>query len=343
MRFRRQTIAALVLGLVGAACQHVAAQTDDRMGLRRPPSGPNRSSSISGRVNTPGGRPPGSPTKITLRTPRYTVSTVLTDQNGEFNFTNLPKDTYCLDVVGDSKIYRPTTECVVMERDPSLLQLTIYLKIKEDDAAANGKKAGERVVSVADLDPDVPPAAKQEFERAGKLKGAGETEEAIRRLREAITIYPRYQAARLSLASLYRRTKQTDEAIEQYQAILAVNEQSFAARLNLGVTLVETNKFREAAEQLAFAVGLDSADPQAHLYLGIARLGSDAVPAAYEELSKALILGDASYAVAHYYLAFVHLKRGERQEAAKQLNEYLAAAPQGELADDARALLGKLK
>lgn len=54
MRFRPPTIAVLVLGLVGAAFQSVAAQQgDDRLGIRRPPSGPNRSSSIAGRVTTP--------------------------------------------------------------------------------------------------------------------------------------------------------------------------------------------------------------------------------------------------------------------------------------------------
>lgn len=340
----RRILIALVFS--GIFCDASAMAQDDHSSLevRRPPAVLNKTSSISGRVTTPTGRPPDGPARITLRTARYTVSTSFTDKNGEFNFPNLVKDSYCLEVVGDKQFYKPTTECVQMEREPSLVQLTIYLKARDGGAEEKkNEKNGERVVAVADVDPQIPVEARQEYERALKLKEKGDTEEAIAAFKQAVTLYPRYQAAHHELGMLYRGLKQTDNAVMQFQAVLAVNERAFLSRLNLGITLVEANKFREAAEHLTLAQQLDSSHPQPHLYLGIAQLGTGELPAAYEELSKALILGDANYAVAHYYLAFVHLKRNERREAARELNEYLSTAPQSELADDARTLLAKLK
>ncbi|MEJ7708713.1 MAG: carboxypeptidase-like regulatory domain-containing protein [Pyrinomonadaceae bacterium] len=54
-----------------------------------------RNSSITGRVLTISGRPLGKGAKITLRTPRSSLNTSFTDDNGEFRFIALQRDTYC--------------------------------------------------------------------------------------------------------------------------------------------------------------------------------------------------------------------------------------------------------
>lgn len=305
-------------------------------------AGTARNSSITGRVLTVSGQPLGRGAKITLRTLRSPLTTSFTDDNGEFRFMSLQKDTYCLDVVADVKYFKPATECVRMERDPSVVQLTIYLNLK--DAAPEGKKkSGGHVVTVSELDQKVPAAAKKEYDIAVKSISQSETQRAVDHLKQALAIYPQYQLARNELGMQYRKLRQMDEASEQFKAALALNEDAFQPRLNLGMVLVEQKKFAEARDHLNRALKTDSANPAAHLYLGIAALGSDELSVAYEELSKTLILGDADFSIAHYYLAFIHLKRGERADALRELNTYLAASPEGELSDHARALAEKLK
>jgi len=49
------------------------------------------------------------------------------------------------------------------------------------------------------------------------------------------------------------------------------------------------------------------------LYFGIASLGNDDLGAAARELSRCLSIGEKEFAVAHYYLAQVHLKKRERE------------------------------
>jgi Tfp pilus assembly protein PilF len=79
------------------------------------------------------------------------------------------------------------------------------------------------------------------------------------------------------------------------------------------------------------------------LWLGIALLQNNELSGAERELMKTLMTGDPDLSVAHYYLAHVRLRRGDRKEAINELRAYLEKAPTGEQSSDARHLLEKLK
>ena len=53
-------------------------------------------------------------------------------------------------------------------------------------------------------------------------------------------------------------------------------------------------------------------------------------------------MGGDEYALAHFYLAQVYMKNGEREATISELKSFLATAPTGEEADRARQLLKEI-
>ncbi len=308
---------------------------------RNPPSGPPADSSgigsIAGRVVLPSGQPLSGRIKITLSTLSDPGMTLYTDTNGNFSFGNLRPGTYYVEAISENNIYEPTSEQVRLQRG---MRLSLVIPLRERAPVA-GKKPGA-VVSVAELDPDVPAAAKKEYDRATGLANSGKAEEAIEAYKKALSIYPNYLVAHNDLGVQYLNIKKIAEAAEEFGAAIEINSKAFNPRLNIGIAFVEQEKFLDAIEHLNQAISLDSSAPAPRLYLGIASAETDELVVAERELSVALSTGGPEYVIARYYLAQVHMKKGNRAQAVSELKAYLAQSPEGVLATRARKLLEKL-
>ncbi|HEV8487821.1 MAG TPA: DUF2012 domain-containing protein [Blastocatellia bacterium] len=293
---------------------------------------------ITGRVILPTGPPVNNRIRVTLSGPRVTSMTAFTDNKGRFVFGNVSDGIYTLEVMADSNVYEPVTQevRVIYGAHPGLI---IALKEKMGSA----RKSSANIISTAELDQNVPDAAKKEFEKGAHLSDKGKIQDAIECFRKAIAIYPNYLMALNNLGVQYIKLGKWPEAVEHFQAAIEINSKAFSPRLNLAIALIEQKKYAEAIEDLNQAISIDSASPGAHLYLGIASLGTEEVDQAERELSTALSLGGTSYSLAHFYLALAHMKRGEREQAIGALNAYLEKMPKGEKAPRARQLLERLK
>lgn len=294
--------------------------------------------SIAGRVVLPSGQPVGNRVRITLSTIRDPEMTIYTDNNGGFGFANLGEATYTLEVAADPKLYDLVTQEVRLLRGTQV-RLVINLK---DRSSAPARSAGT-VVSAAEVDPNVPAAAKKEYDRATKFVTEGKLTEAIQRYKRAIEIYSEYLMALNDLGVQYLKLKQYTDAAAQFEAAVDVSPKAFNPRLNLGIALVELKKFVDAIDHLRLASSIDTSSPAVHLYLGIALVETDEFEAATDELAKALSMGNAEYSVAHYFLAKAHMKKGERDEAVRELKMYLEKQPAGEYAARAKILLEQLQ
>ena len=173
--------------------------------------------------------------------------------------------------------------------------------------------------------------------------GKGDPQQVIEHLKRAIAAYPDYLMAHNDLGVQYLKLRQFDQAAEQLRLALKRDPKYFDSRLNLGLVFIEQKDYAGAIEQFNQAVSLDSARPTAHLWLGVALLQSNQLSGAERELMKTLMIGAADFPIAHYYLAHVRLRKGERQEAAYELKAYLENAPNGEQSDDAKRLLKNLQ
>src|SRR5215471_13296902 len=294
--------------------------------------------SISGQVVLPSGQEVHTRIKITLSGYRITPLTTYTDNKGRFAFQGISDGTYTITVEGESNLYEPVSQEVRVFYGASN-PLVITLR---DKASAVSKSRGN-LVSVAELDQQVPDAARKEFEKGVELSAKGKFQDAVERFNKAIAIYPNYLMARNNLGVQYLKLGKWAEAAEQFEAAIQIDPKALNPRQNLAIALIEQKKYVEAIDQLNQAISIDGSSPTAHLYAGIASLGVDEIDQAERELSKALSLGGDAYANAHFYLALVHMKRGEREAAIAELNTYLDRLPKGEKAQRARQLLETLK
>jgi tetratricopeptide (TPR) repeat protein len=294
--------------------------------------------SISGQVVLPSGQQVNSRIKITLTGYRLTPLTTYTDNKGRFSFQAVSDGTYTVEVAGESDVYEPVAQEVRVFYGASS---PLLITLREKAGATSNSKAG--VVSVAELDQQVPDEAKKEFDRGAQLSDKGKFQDAAERFKKALGIFPNFFRARNTLGIQYLKLGRWAEAEEQFEKAIEIDPKALGPRQNIASALIEQKKYAEAIEHLNRALSIDSSSPTAHLYAGIASLGVDEIDQAERELSTALSLGGAEYSNAHFYLALAYMKKGQRELAIRELNAYLEKLPKGEKAPRARQLLEKLK
>jgi Tfp pilus assembly protein PilF len=325
----------LIAAIGFSALSLASARQDIPHPIIRPRGAPG--GSITGRVVLPSGHPVNDRVRITLSSPEDPGALGYTDNSGNFGFTNLPEGTYTVEVLADRRLYEPVSETVRLIRS-SRVNLMIYLKEKSKPPNSSGN-----VVSPAEIDPQVPVPARKEYERATRLLNEGKTQEGIERLKQALAIYPNYLAAHNDLGVQYLKFNRFAEATEQFEAAIEISPKAFNPQLNLGIVLLKLKKYNDATEHLNSAVAIDSSKPASHLYLGIALVETDELAPAERELATAVSMGGKEYSVAHFHLARVSMKKGERNEAVRELKSFLETSPTGEEAVRARQMLESLK
>jgi tetratricopeptide (TPR) repeat protein len=263
---------------------------------------------------------------------------VYTDTGGYFKYDGLSPGVYSLEAVDDSNKYERGVERVTVNR-AERVSVQVYLK----DKSTTAETARGEVVSAHAGDQNVPGPARREFDKATQLSKDGRTQEAIEHYKEAIKIYPAYLMAHNDLGIQYLAIKRLQDAADEFGTAIDIDPKAFNPRLNLGIVMTQEQKFPEALDQLNMAVSIDSSQAAGHFYLGVASLGGDDLDAAERELGKALELGGPQYSVAHYHLAGVYLKKGNRDRALHELEAYLSVAPNGEKANQARQLLEQIR
>jgi tetratricopeptide (TPR) repeat protein len=286
-------------------------------------------------VTLPSGEPVSERVRITLSTLNDPGIGTYTDNNGMYTFSNLRTGNYNIEVVGNVQLYLPTTESVYLPRGA---RLTVNIALREKSATTTTKPASN-VVSATEADEKIPDAAKKEYETGIRLVKDGQIAEAVESFKRALTIFPTYLKALNDLGAQYLKLRKLDEAVKQFEAAIEINPKAFNPRLNLGIVYFEKKHYSDALEHLNQAVSLDSSSASAHLYLGMVLEETDELPNAERELSTALSIGDQPYAVAHFYLAQVQMKKGDREQTVRELNMFLQAAPNHPLAPRARKII----
>jgi tetratricopeptide (TPR) repeat protein len=294
---------------------------------------------IQGKVTLPSGFAAKRYVRITLRNTHSVLSTLYTNNSGEFQLRNLSEGVYYVQAEVSDGSFDPVVRRVELGRGLTV-QLTLELGEKTSPVAA--ARAGARVVSAAELQQSVPPPAKKQYELGLKSVRRGDFAQAAARFEGALSVYPEYLAARNDLGAQYLKLKRLDEAEKQFQFVLARDAKNFNAKYNLGLVSVERHDYPGAISQLNQAIAIDTTRPVARLWLGFALLETGDLPNAERELVKAVVMGGLECAAANYHLARIHLGRGDGAEASRLLGVYLEDAPKGEYAEDAKQLQKKI-
>ncbi|HEX8776189.1 MAG TPA: tetratricopeptide repeat protein [Pyrinomonadaceae bacterium] len=209
----------------------------------------------------------------------------------------------------------------------------------------------------------VPKAARDTFERAMKLGKAGRKQVANIMLQEAIKIFPDYFDAHFALSSEWMKAGRMAEAIAELEQASRINPKDDRVYQTFGVILMRQGKLDIAAALFAEAARLDPTEPLHPLMRATALMdyasalnttqteSSAALAAerdmALNEAERNLITANEKsnkqLAVVHMQMARLYQKRGERERAADELDQYLLANPNAKDAAEIRDIIRKLR
>src|SRR5689334_1755156 len=185
---------------------------------------------IRGRVTLPSGFAAEGYARITLKTAQSILSTLYTNNSGEFQLRNLSEGVYFVEAELPRSNFEPVTKRVELGRG---LMVDLVLELREKKDPTVGRVA--KVVSAAELRQAVPAAAKKQYELGLKFVSKGDYQQAATHFQEAIAIYPEYLAARNDLGAQYLKLKRLDEAQERFESVLHDDPRNFNAKFNLGL------------------------------------------------------------------------------------------------------------
>jgi len=334
-RFPVLVLVLIASGIFGISSVTFAQQ--QQPGRTSDANDPTKKADINGTVVLQSGHPVDFRVRIRLSATNNAGMDLYTDTNGAFDYGGLQPGYYTLDVTAEDS-HKGTAKEQVNLLAGQRVTLRIYLKTEEAGADKTGKTGAVNAAI------PVPQKAKQEFDTAQNLVGIGDLNSAAIHFNNALKIFPAYVEAHNELGVVYLKLKRPDDAAGQFEAAIEISPKAYNPRLNLGIILVSRRKYPEAVEQLTQCVSIDSSQAPGRLYLGIASLGQDDLEVAKRELTAALDIGGEKLSVAHYYLAYVSLKSGDKAHAIQELESFVGSPVENkEVADQARALLQQLK
>ena len=202
-------------------------------------------------------------------------------------------------------------------------------------------------------DPNAPPEANAEFQKAETSLQSGKRDEAIQHLEKAITIYPKFLPAQLKLGTVYMDMQAWDKAEHALKKALGIDPKTVNALFALGEIYLRQKKYDEAEKVLQQGISVEPKSPRAHLTL--ARVYWERVAGvkeeekwrpplekSYQEVKVALEL-DPNLAEAHLLKGNLFFKVRRAEDALHEFEEYLRLDPKGQFADQTRALAEKIK
>ncbi|HEV7744906.1 MAG TPA: tetratricopeptide repeat protein [Pyrinomonadaceae bacterium] len=293
---------------------------------------------IEGRIQFKTGTVPGMRVRLLRRDSLEPVGDTFSHPDGGFVFTRVSDGEYLIETAETDTLEATSTEVILRPRPRRSITFNVFIDIPSKSSPARSPAT----VVAADVDLDVPKAASKHYKSGKKALERGDSAGAFAELREAITAYPNYYAARLDLGRELRLEKQFKEAEEVLNPLPQIAPRRAEPRLEYGIVLLELKRPDEAAAQLTEALQLEEANWATHLYLGWALLegrSDEAEP----HFKRALEIDQRKSVRAHLALARIAAAHGSNELAIQHLEAFLAMMPDAPDAEAARRLADKLR
>lgn len=173
---------------------------------------------------------------------------------------------------------------------------------------------------------EVPKSATKEYEKAAKELKNGKSDQAILALKKAVELFPDYVDALEALGIEYVKTGHYDDAIPLLLRAVQINKRGPRVMYGLGVAYLKLHRLPEAVEWLEKSAQIEPGNANTQMMLGLAYGTGGAFDKAETALKKALQLGGAAAATAHFYLAGLYNKLENFGNARQELEAYLKEA-----------------
>jgi len=313
----------------------------------QPGSQPAAPREIHGQVRlTEGGAPAQN---VLVRLESYEsggpLSEAFTDRSGKFRFSSLSPAQYSVKVHQSG--FLDTQQSVDLQTASSGY---VILQLTSDTSRSRSVSSAETV------DANVPQAAQREFDKGvAALAGGGKekTAEASRHFEKAVAIYPHFVQARLKLGTAYMDIQEWDKAEGMLLATVAIDPKAANALFALGEVYLQRDKTQDAERVLLQGLQIEDRSFLGHLNLArvywnraqtlkVLDQAKPALEKSYAEVKRALQL-NPNLAGAHLLKGNLLLRGARPAEALTEFDEYLRLEPKGQLADETRALVEKIR
>ena len=189
-----------------------------------------------------------------------------------------------------------------------------------------------------------PKDAKKNFDRGASLAAANKTAEAIASFEKAVSLYPDYADAWLSLGKAQWHGHDKDAARGSFGKAVALDAKLVGPWQELGFMACDEFKWAEAAHYLDQAVRLDPMDSaNAWHFDSLANYNLGKFDLAERGVRAEIKLEPVRSPLADYLLGLILIARHDPEGAAAALRNYIASSPSSEGAATARRELSRLE
>jgi Tfp pilus assembly protein PilF len=290
---------------------------------------------LSGRISPEG---QASVTLFGANNP-FTAST-FTGESGRFTFKKLVPATYTLAVYQPGRgEARQTIEVGPSRADARhRIQLTIALKDADFDPATDRRRHSVTVRELA-----IPERALRDFMDAQRDLEKRDVEAAEKHLEHAVEVAPQFAQAWNTLGTIAYQTRRFPLAEQRFRQSLKHDPTAYEPLVNLGGVLVTVHKLDESLEVNVHATLTRPNDALANSQLGMTYFELGQFDSAVKYLERARKLDPAHFSHPQLFLAEIHLRRGEKAEAARVLEDFLQHHPDYPQAESIRRNIAELR
>jgi len=296
---------------------------------------------IEGTVYGPDGKAIGNVVMTLQNHAGAQVDQDITKSDGRYRFSGVVAGVYYISVKASTPGLQSQLQRI--ELINSGVNISNFSKERFDFSLKKAPNADAPPVVGTVFAQEIPPAAEREFNSAVNSISKGDKDEAIRKLKGAVEIFPQYFLALQQLGLLYVETEKDQQAIEPLKKAIGINPKSAQSHLGLGMAYINLDRVSDGVSELNTTLGLDSRLFNAHLYLGIALSTMGKLEEAEKSFKEAYAVGGVQARAAHLYLASIYDKRKDYQKAIEELEAYLRENPKAPNAGKIREAVSKLK
>lgn len=189
----------------------------------------------------------------------------------------------------------------------------------------------------------VPERAKSEFAKGEAKLREKEYDAAKEYFEKATRIYPHYAVAFNGIGIAELRSNRPDEAEAAFQKAIAADEQHPTGYLNLGKLYLLQQNAEKALEFLQKAATLAPRDAEAQAQLSFAQFATGDCKSALASAARAHASGIKQGELGHLVAGACYESSGDTDKARAEYQLYLAEAPNGPQAGQAKAGLDRVQ
>lgn len=268
------------------------------------------------------------------------LRTSFVDASGRFRFAGLSSGVYIVRIETHGTAYEEQSQRLELQAmrirgaGNEMIPLDFALKLKKGQPIPSRESVFVQAV---------PEAAKAEYEKGAASLRSNKSEPGFAALRKAIEIFPDYFEALELLGTEQVRRGEFEPALPALTRALEVNKRASKSYYALGVAHLKLNRHAEAVVSLGKATELDPNNPNTFMMLGLAQGNNRSLDQAEASFKKALRLGGAAAAEAHFYLAGIYNKQERYRESWQELELYLKEAKDIKDRNVVKGMIEKMK